>query len=301
MGAEALALCTTVYPGVEGYLGAWRESVEAQTDQAFDLCIATDGLAPADAERAAGRPLRARWIPGPPGAGPSGVRSHAIGQLATAYAAVVFVDSDDLLEPTRVAAARAALRAADVAGCALRFVDERGRDLHQTFGPAPGADPAELLPSRNVFGLSNTAFRAATLRRCLPIPATTSLPDWYLATRAWATGATLAFDPVPRMAYRQHPRNIAGVLPPFTPAGVIAGTERVRRHYAAVLRDGEGLLPERRDAITTARDRVERFHSAVAFDAGRLRRYTDAVNRLQPERVWWWYVAHPALEDLWNT
>ena len=52
---------------------------------------------------------------------------------------VVLVDSDDLLHPSRVAAARAALQASELAGCALCLIDQHGKDLDLTFESAAAA------------------------------------------------------------------------------------------------------------------------------------------------------------------
>ena len=154
--------------------------------------------------------------------------------------AVVFVDSDDILDPSRVAAAREALATADVVGCALRLADETGAELGAIFGPAGGALVAADLPRTNVFGLSNSAYRVATLRSCLPIPDACALVDWLLATRAWAFGARLAFDSTPRMVYRQGAASATRVSPPFDARHVLAATDLVLGHYRVALESSAG-------------------------------------------------------------
>ena len=47
------------------------------------------------------------WLPALPGASKAALREQAIRQLTDQYPAIVFVDSDDLLTPERVASARA--------------------------------------------------------------------------------------------------------------------------------------------------------------------------------------------------
>ena len=300
MRPERLAVYTTAYPGVERYLADWYRSVEAQTDGGFELLVALDSISPDDVVAAIGKHVDASWFRAAPGATPARLRSDALLQLVEEYPAVVLVDSDDVLLPTRVAAARAMLESVDVAGCALEVMDEAGRDLGIVFGPAD-ADPGELLPRWNVFGMSNTAWRSRALRSALPVPDDCVLIDWLLVTRAWADGARLGFDPTPRMRYRQYHANLAPMLPPFDAAQVLEATRRVLGHYRLML-DGARPLPEAsRRALESARQRVAGFEAAVGSRPARLDAYVEQLNGRPPERVWWWQVAHPRLEQTWSS
>ena len=290
---------TTVYPGVEPFLADWHRSVARQTDGDFDLWIGLDLLEPDAVRRAVGGAVDAHWVPGDPGDRPAQVRSRAIAAMVRRYPAVVFVDSDDVLHPTRVAAARAALADADVAACALAIGDAAARDLGLRFGPAVG-DGRDMIVRCNVFGLSNTAYRAPVLRNCLPVQDGCVLYDWLLATRAWAAGASMAFDRVPRMTYRQHGANIAGVLPPFSAAYVARACALVLAHYEFALDPGWPMDRARRDELAGAQARARRFRAGALSSPARLERYVDALNALEPEYVWWWPVAHPDLEELWS-
>lgn len=300
MSADRLALCTTMYRGVEPFLSEWYDSVERQTDRAFDLWVALDGLTPADVAAAIGRMPHAEWLEMEAGMTPARIRSETFQRLVDRYSAVVPVDSDDVLHPSRVAAAREALLHADVAACALDVMDARGCDLGVVFSMPAGADAAGLLPRCNVFGLSNSAYRSATLRRCLPVPDDCVLIDWLLATRAWAMGATLAFDVTPRMRYRQHAANTAPMLPPFAGEQVLAASGRVLGHYRAVLDGAWPLPPEARERLEAERARVAAFDAAVRARPAALERYVRELNALPPMRVWWWQVAHPSLEPTWS-
>jgi hypothetical protein len=295
-----LALYTVVYPAVGPFLAAWYESVRAQTDAEFDLWISLDGIDRSDAARTLGCEPEPHWVATRPGATIAEVRQHALELLVERYDAIVFVDADDLLHPTRIAGARAALASHDVVGCALRVVDGTGSPVGVTFGPSREADPAAMLPRWNVFGLSNTAYRAAVVRDALPIPADARLVDWLLATRAWAQGAALGFDREARMDYRQYGRNTARVLPPFTPTRIRADTALVLAHYDIALGAGWAMPDWCAGAIASARDRVVAFEQRIVRSEERLGGYVDALNRLEPEYVWWWSVAHPALEGLWS-
>jgi len=299
--SERLALYTTWYPGVEPYLTAWHRSVAAQTDADFDVWVGVDALdGDAIAARLSSGPSL-RLLPQPAGASPARVRGNAIAALLDRYAGIVFVDSDDLLEPTRVAAARRALESVDVSACALRIIDGEGRDLGLVFGDGNPADWSDFLPQYNVFGLSNSAYRTSVLRRCLPLGSESPLVDWLLVTRAWALGARLDFDRTPRMAYRQYAANIARVVPPFSEDEIRRATARVLEHYRAVLETpGWALPPEPAAALARASRRAGEFADAIAQSPSTLRRYTEALNARPPRYVWWWLVANPDLESVWR-
>jgi len=299
--SERLALYTTWYPGVEPYLAAWHRSVVAQTDRDFDVWVGVDALDGGPLAAALGPGPSLSLLPQPSGSSPARVRGNAIAALLDRYPGIVFVDSDDLLEPTRIAAARRALESADVAACALRIIDGEGRDLGVVFGDDRPADWSDFLPRYNVFGFSNSAYRTSVLRRCLPLGSESPLVDWLLATRAWALGARLDFDRTPLMAYRQYAANIARVMPPFSEGEVRAATARVLDHYRAALETPEWSMPPApAEALGRANRRVADFAEAIHRSPATLRRYTEALNALPPRYVWWWLVAHPDLENVWK-
>jgi hypothetical protein len=304
MGSHPLAVYTTVYRGCEPYLASWRESLQEQTDHDFDLWIGLDAITPDEVMAEAGGGLRtAHWIVAEPGDTPASLRQRAFAMLVNAYDEVVLVDADDMLQRSRIESARDALESCDVTACALRLVDESGRDLGLTsFGldEEEDVDLHELLPRYNVFGLSNSAYRADALARCLPVPPSCELTDWLIATRALVTGAVLRFDAVPRMAYRRHDHNTALVLPPFDAGGVLAASTRVVHHYRLLLESDWLWPPGTRRPFEVARARAEAFHKAMRSSPATLDAYVTALNQLTPRYVWWWAVAHPDLEHLWS-
>jgi hypothetical protein len=300
MSAERVALYTTMYPGVEPYLRDWHASVLAQTDTDFDLCVGLDGITSAAVAEAIGTTPDARWMPARSPATPAQVRSDAMLQLVGDYAAIIFVDSDDVLLPTRVAAARGMLTRADVIGCALEIMDVSGRPVGAQFGPPTGSASAALLPRWNIFGLSNTAYRTSALRGCLPVPDDCVLVDWLLATRAWANGARLAFDATPHMRYRQYDANVAPMLQPFSGPQVMVATSRVLGHYRCMLDEPWKLGQRERAALEVERRRVSTFDAAMRQDPRRLDLYVTALNRLPAMHVWWWQVANLDLEQVWS-
>ncbi len=298
----SLALYTTVYPGVEKFLPDWWRSVREQTDSGFDLWIGVDGLEIEAVMEAMGDDPRATWVSGAAGETPAQIRHEALARIVDICDAVVLVDSDDVLHPSRVAAARTAIRTSDIAGCALRLIDERGEDLGMTFGLPPHLDPASTLPRNNVFGLSNTAVRSEMLRRCLPIPAGAVLVDWLLVTRGWLLGATMAFDPMVHMDYRQHGANTARLRSPYSPAQVAQDTHLVRQHFRMVQSSlPTGSMSVRIDTVAQVAADIDAFHRLIVSRPERLERYVRALNELEIAPLWWSCVAHPSLHHLWES
>jgi hypothetical protein len=295
-----LVLYTTVYPGVESYLADWYGSVLDQTDRDFQLWIGLDAI---DAETAAqymGGSVDAMWIQAGEGATPAQVRQRAWETLVGRCDEVVLVDSDDVLLPSRVATAREMLRASELAGCALQLVDAGGADLGLTFTSLPLVTPEEVLPRNNIFGLSNSAYRSALLRRCLPVPPEVELVDWYLATRAWLLGASMTFGRRPEMKYRQHSTNMVRVVPPFDAGQIARDAERVRHHFRLVgTSDLQGARPDRVAGLMEAATDVECFNERVVLEPAVLKRYVEALNASDMCPLWWSSVAHRSLQHMW--
>lgn len=301
---DRLAVYTTVYPAIQKFLTAWYDSVLHQTDRTFDLFIGCDELSPADVQTLLGRSVEATWYIAPRGSNSLQVREAAIREILRdpSYNAVVFVDADDVLHPTRVEAARQEMDRADVAGCGLEIIREDGSSTGHRFGPDSSAlDFDALLPRCNFFGLSNTAYRTSVLVRCLPLPAQCAMMDWFLVTRAWAAGASLSFDPFRRMYYRQYSSNHAQVLPPFSASYVRRITTMVLLHYRMVLTGIPELPTSVRRTLEQARHRVSQFEQRVASNEPTLQYYVAALNALPPSPMWWTCVARPELEEIWNS
>jgi hypothetical protein len=300
MRSEPLAVYSVIHPAALPYVGEWYASVLAQTDLDFEMWVSLDGVSLAQASELLRPARRITWLTNVPGVTPAGVRDRAMALLVERYSRLVVVDSDDVLAPDRVAAARAALDDHDMVGCALHLMDQQGGDLGGVFGPPPGVDPVAALPDWNVFGLSNTAWRCARLRECLPLGADCAVPDWTLATRAWLTGADIAFDRTPHMWYRQHPENVVRVLAPFTAADVRAATRRVRAHHAGLFAASPTGCDQAVVRLRHACQRVNAFGDWLDTEPDAASRYVAELNRLPSRRVWWWGVANPHLEELWT-
>lgn len=297
-----LALYTTMFPGCERYLRSWYESLAAQTDSDFQLWVGLDELSAEAAISAMGGDPGAFWVQGKEGDTPAQIRQRALEQIVLRHDGVVLVDSDDVLHPTRVAAARRHLEKSQLVGCALRLVDERGEPRGGFLALPPAASCEDVLPRGNVFGLSNSAYSTELLRECLPIPPSVSLVDWWLATRAWLLGASMVFDNEVGMDYRQHGANMVKLKPPYTPQQIESDTERVLRHYGSLLASlPEHSLPERVASLNRAADDTERFYRLVVLAPSLLAEYVDSLNALAVEPIWWSWVACPSLRGMWGS
>jgi hypothetical protein len=296
---RSMAVYSTLYPGVEPFLNDWCHSLCAQTDRDFDLWLGVDRLSPADLERVTSLPP-AIWMRSEPRDTPAQIRQRALERIVERYEAVVLVDADDVLAPDRIESARKLLADADVGACALRLIDGGGADLGCTFGPRREIDLAQLLPRYNVFGLSNSAYRCGVLKSCLPLPRRCVLIDWLLATRAWSLSARLRFEPEPHMYYRQYGSNIARVAGPFTPDQVREATARVLDHYDTMLTSIWPMAVRAAKLLYAANKRAQRFAKAINSETC-LNDYVAQLNELPREYVWWWSVANPELEHIWNT
>jgi hypothetical protein len=296
-----LAVYTTLYPAMLGWLEEWHESLRRQTDRDFVLWIGLDGLHPEQVEERLRVAQPICWVSAEPGETPAALRNRALGSLLGFCDAVVLVDSDDRLLPDRVEAARRSLAASDLTGCALRLIDGAGRLLGREF-TAGALEPARVLPRWNLYGFSNSAIRTALLGRCLPVPPATVLMDWMVATRAWLLGAALDFDPVPRMEYRQHGANTARVGGRATPSQVASDAALVAAHFRLLLAEPDpGWLPGRLAAVRAVAEDVERFLARVVRQRTVLAHYVERLEAAPPAPTLWWNtVAWPPLAPLWS-
>ena len=290
------ALYTTFYPAAKPYLQTWADSVATQTDQEFDLWIAVDNVSLDDWLR----PRDAiHWLYAEPGDTPASLRQAAFEEIIQAYDAVIFVDSDDVLLPERVATAKEALKSYDVYGCALELIDVGGQRLGHTF-TSTRTDWSEFLSKYNIFGLSNTAYRTETLVNCLPFPSDTVMVDWLLITNALQNNAHLYFDQTPHMLYRQYQDNTAKVIAPYTPEQIVRATNLVLEHYTKVLPSSP--LPSSltfHQHLQQRQKDVQHFTATIA-DKNVLARYTKALNALKPVFLWWECVANEELASIWK-
>ena len=62
----------------------------------------------------------------------------------------------------------------------------------------------------------------------------------------------------------------------------------------------ENVLPDRWAQVQEAATDVQLFSERVISQPKKLENYIRNVNALEPQVVWWWDVAQPALQWMWN-
>jgi len=303
MENNRIALFTTIYPEGMSYFSAWHDSVVQQTNNDFDVWVGCDRISKNDVANRIGDDLSTTWVESKQGESSISLRERAIKKIIGTYPAVIFVDSDDILEKTRVTAAVTSLKNSDVYGCAMKFIDRNGTQIkpRSQFQPYKKWAVSTDLPKTNIFGLSNTAYRTDLLDKCLPFRSDCILLDWFIATKAWFHDARFVFDPIPQMLYRQHPNNIARCIPPFSSSQILTATDRVLHHYECVLQSNLPKDMAKRDKIERANSYVTAFHKSIITSSDILATYVEQLNALHVRHIWWSCVAHPDLEDIWRT
>jgi len=294
---KSFAIYTTYYPGVEKYLPEWRESLLAQTDLNASVCIGVDGKDSGHVGEMLGPQVSPQFFLAMPDETPSSLRSRVLEILSSEFDAVILTDMDDILLPTRIAMAKEQLSKCDLSCCAMQVMDVDRIVNNAIFDPSLwGADPVR----RNVFGLSNTAWQSHLLKKCLPVPSNYRLMDWLIAIRARAEGALIQYDSKPRMIYRQHPNNIARILPPFSTEQVLQGCCLILEHYDFILEESFWRYPHISSEIKIAKQLAKDFQSALGSSRSVLINYTNALNQIPPNYVWWDFIANPKLESIWK-
>ena len=300
MKKDKIAIFTTVYPNGLTFLYDFFDSLASQTDNNFDLWIGLDRIKEEDLTAYELDRFRVTFVERIENESNISLRRRMIEQIIENYQSVIFVDSDDILAPTRVSVSRSLLKHYDLYGCAMKIIDEDGADMNISFGMPPGTDFSSLIPQFNIFGLSNTSYTTSMLRKCLPFPDDCTLLDWFLSTRAWLQGARIYFDPSELMLYRQWSLNTARVVPPFTQEQILISTERVLHHYHGILNNIPELSDSERIIFENKQANIKLFFCTIKQSPKIFEEYLRRLNHLPSNHIWWVCVAHPELEEIWK-
>ena len=271
------AVYTTLYPDALRFWNDFITSVEGQTDQNFDLVVCLDDIS---AEDAPSERLIHFYLPS--SKTPSAIRQECWQHLIeNEYEAIIMVDADDVLMPTRVKNAKAGLKNADVDVCGLQLVTHDLQKMNWTLQPDPKEATADYILNANDIGLSNTAYRAEFLQRLVPAPDDIIMLDWFLALRAVEEGARMNKRPDLDMLYRQYDENVANFIPPYTQDMIKIQTVRVIAFW-------ESVIPYLNDLKKDARLRLDDVKQSLdTIDTI----YIERLNRLQEKPKWWHMVA----------
>jgi glycosyltransferase involved in cell wall biosynthesis len=190
----------------ERYIAEALDSVAAQSGVAWELVVVDDGSTDATAERIARHPVSARYIY-QDNQGPSAARNA--GLEATVGDFVVFLDSDDILHPARLAG-QAALLVADpdldlaIGGWELMDADGEPFRIVRPWHPDRLPDLEGMLAA-HTFILGPLMFRRSLLVGAGGFdPALQQAEDVELILRLLAGGARASWFRETVMRYRQH-------------------------------------------------------------------------------------------------
>jgi len=296
------ALFSTLYPEGMKFFKPWYDSVLRQSSSDFDLWIGCDRISECEISARAGVRPAATMIESKSGESPIKLRERIFREIIKdGYEAIIFVDSDDVLIPTRVEYAIRAMRRFDVYGCGMILIDGSGNRIGREFQAPETWNLSSDLVRNNIFGLSNTAYKTEMLKKSFPFQEDCVLLDWYLATLSWCNQATFYFDKTIQMEYRQYSNNVARCVPPFSHDQILAATRRVLRHYDCVLQSLCTYDRRKKDKICQAKIYVAAFYDSITMSADILSAYTTKLNELPVDHIWWSCVAHPVLEEIWRT
>lgn len=228
MGAEVVKTITVLLACYQGekHLPEQLASLAAQDDTAFRVLMQDDGSE--DGTMQLLRDIAAqdsRFILAAHHGRHFGAKGNfwsLLAQADTPY--VAFCDQDDIWQPDRLSACRAAIEQAERecgedtpilvhSDCTL--IDGQGNVLHESFFAHQGWDPAattlpRLLVQNNVTGCT-ALFNRALCRAALETgdPQKMFMHDWFMALLAASTGRVV-FVAKPLVRYRQHGKNVMG-------------------------------------------------------------------------------------------
>jgi len=287
------AVYTTFYPSMLKYADEFLYSVAEQTDPDFDLWISLDGLEPNQINPA--NKLKPNYYQNQQAQNPIEMRKLALSEISKEYDSVILVDSDDILYPKRVAAAKQGLERYDGYACSLDLVAENGKGLDLKFGTSNQEDWLEFLKNKNVFGFSNSAYRASILKEIIMIPNQTIMMDWLVVLKALVNqNALLYFDGNVHMAYRQYEQNVNNIISPLSKENIFRASNLLLEHHVI---------------LKTELDKLEQFQkhfASIELFLGYIRDDENLANYLKElnskKQVFYWFeqVAYQELEYLWN-
>lgn len=301
MNVKPLAVFTTFYPEGRKFFPDFIHSLANQSDNNYHLIIGLDRIDALELDFLEKIIVPKVIIESQKGESPVSLRCRALELLIDQYDGVIFIDSDDILCPSRIEAARKMLEKDIVYGCAMRIIDENGNYLSKDFQyPYNNRIASEIPLMFNIYGMTNTAYSSSILKKCLPISDDVKILDWYLATKAWILGASFQFDRIPRMNYRQYGNNIAKVIPPFSGKYISFIVELLIDHYNQIINIPNMQKKYYKMFLSQIKD-LSNFKVYVINDKDTFKKYLDQLNSMQKSHIWWDFIMDPELDYLWRS
>ncbi len=287
------AVYTTFYPSMFKYADDFLNSVAEQNDSEFDLWISLDGLEPKQIKLP--NNLSPNYQQIKQAKNPIEMRKLALSEIAKDYDAIVLVDSDDILYPNRVKAAKMSLGNYDVYACSLDLIAEDGKALGLEFRTQNQENWLEFLTDKNVFGFSNTAYRTNILKEIIDIPCQTIMMDWLVVLKALVNqNARLYFDHDIHMAYRQYAKNVNNIISPLSSGNIIRASKLLLDHQLILEKELHDIEPFKKHFAT-----VDLFAEYISNEAN-LANYLRELNSQKQVFYWFEQIAYQELEYLWN-
>ena len=191
-----VALFTVFYPGAEGFVDDFVESVTNQTYKEFDLLIVNDGYTQSNLQTQYPQ-LHIIEIEGNNTI--SGNRASGINfAIRNSYDILFLCDVDDYISPKRVEICLAALSNTDIVVNDLDIVDANRRIIFKDYFQKSIDDETyidkDFISTKNIFGFSNTALRVPKLTE-IEFPKDLRIVDWYYFTQLLNNGFKAKFIP----------------------------------------------------------------------------------------------------------
>ena len=270
-----------VYPGSIIFLDEFLGSLEKQTDKDFDLLLVNDGVKELE-KKLEGFKLKCQIKPG--SGTPASLRKKNIAwALESGFDTVIFADSDDTFEDSRVEISKASVKRNRFIFNELVLFGEIMPSpkpvLSARFAEGEKVGEKTLL-DKNFLGLSNVALSADKLADVFSdIPDKITAYDWALFTKALHRGAQAVFTGKTKTFYRQHSANLAS-LSDLSDENISKGVRIKAEHYSAVLALG--------DNYREYKNRFRNLEKKIGTDPSFKKNYCDAVRVNAPKNALWW-------------
>ena len=276
------AFFTTIYPGVEPFLGEFVDSLNRQTDGDFTLVVISDESPEGRKliESSCERPLK---VLATSGMSPAGNRRRGIEFCRQHFDKIIFGDCDDYFAPNRVKVAIDLLGDFDLVVNDIDLVDEDSTIIEPAYWTQRLASETEFddrfLIDRNLAGFTNTALRASALPKDLKVPDSTVAVDWYYFYRSLQGGNRGVFTRKTSTSYRQHGANTIGL-------GDL-NKERIERSLEVKLAHYESLIEQDKTLELIVGSRIN-FLKNLRDNSVALRQYIEAMCRSTITHCMWW-------------
>lgn len=202
------AILTVIFPEIKVFFPEFAQSLRNQTDQNFQLIIVNDGCSLSDFDLSG---FQYSILPN----GESIAKNREIlihEAIAQKHEWIIFADADDWFESNRIEVIRGLIPDYDVIAneiAPFSGIHYSSTKFEKALGKFCSID-LNFIRDKNLFGLSNTAFRTHFLKN-IEIPFEIIAVDWYLATKAMQAGARSCFTAKTKTYYRQWDNNIIGI------------------------------------------------------------------------------------------